>query len=262
MAPEAVQTLTEYIMQSYVAGNRRCEFCASVLRSEDRSAPDELNDVLLAAFDEIDRTAHESGSGELLVKLADITIASSNRSALARGAYYLLEGFRLGNVSDEARFSAAHLLHELGHHEEARQLFQNIYEDQSSAFYQSASAQSWMNYLDGEIRRANSISDRFLALGETSNSLDEDYLPLYKHRPIYPADAERDGKEGNVVVEFTVGTDGRTKDIVVVSSTDPVFEDATLQAASRFLYMPEMVGGVPIERTGVRNRITFELPDG
>ena len=63
-------------------------------------------------------------------------------------------------------------------------------------------------------------------------------------------------------MEFTVGTNGRTKDIVVVSSTDPVFEDATLQAATRFLYMPEVISGVPIERTGVRNRITFELPDG
>lgn len=56
--------------------------------------------------------------------------------------------------------------------------------------------------------------------------------------PIYPHEARRDGRSGTVNVEFTVDESGRVIDPRVVSSTDRVFEDATLRAVSNWRFAP------------------------
>jgi TonB family protein len=77
------------------------------------------------------------------------------------------------------------------------------------------------------------------------------------------APKESAGKlEGSVVLEFTIATDGTTKDIVVVESSPPgVFDDAAVKALARWRYNPKIEDGQPVERRGVRTRIVFQLED-
>jgi protein TonB len=57
--------------------------------------------------------------------------------------------------------------------------------------------------------------------------------------PRYPPDAYRDGTQGEVQVEFTVGTDGSVSGARVVRSTPPrVFDREALSAVKRWRFQP------------------------
>ncbi len=91
-------------------------------------------------------------------------------------------------------------------------------------------------------------------------SPDGNYLPIVKVAPVYPRYAQTHGIEGYVVLEFVVTRTGSTADAVVVESSPPdVFDNAALDAVQKFKYKPRVVDGKPVEVTGVRNRVSFEL---
>lgn len=50
----------------------------------------------------------------------------------------------------------------------------------------------------------------------------------------YPAQARKDGTEGEVLIEFTVATSGEIKDIEVKSSSNRVFNSVSLNAVRQF----------------------------
>ena len=50
----------------------------------------------------------------------------------------------------------------------------------------------------------------------------------------YPASAKRDELEGNVLIEFTVAADGSIKDIDIKSSSDRIFNNASINAVKQF----------------------------
>ena len=50
----------------------------------------------------------------------------------------------------------------------------------------------------------------------------------------YPAQARRNELEGDVLIEFTVAADGAIKDIDIKSSTDRVFNNASINAVRQF----------------------------
>lgn len=56
--------------------------------------------------------------------------------------------------------------------------------------------------------------------------------------PQYPFEAKRTGREGAVMVAFTVDENGVVLDPRVVNSTDRDFEDATLRAVARWRFEP------------------------
>ncbi|MFA0809887.1 energy transducer TonB [Microbulbifer epialgicus] len=94
-----------------------------------------------------------------------------------------------------------------------------------------------------------------------------DPVPVYKPSPRYPSAAMRRGIEGYVIVEFTVTKTGAVQDVRVVGAFDSVgnptriFDRSALAAAERFKYQPQVEDGKPIERYGVRNRITYKLAE-
>ncbi len=96
---------------------------------------------------------------------------------------------------------------------------------------------------------------RELGIGE----LNGDYLPIVKVAAIYPALALAQGLEGYVVVQFTVARSGAVKDVVVVESTDSLFERAAVEAAYKYKYRPRVIRGQSVEVPGVRNRISFDI---
>jgi protein TonB len=88
-------------------------------------------------------------------------------------------------------------------------------------------------------------------------------MPKAKRRtaPQYPADAERNGIEGAVTVEFALTADGRTRDIRVVESTPPgVFDQAAIVAVRNWRF--EAVSAedaARLPRSSVR--LAFQLGD-
>lgn len=90
----------------------------------------------------------------------------------------------------------------------------------------------------------------------------QNYFPLFKKIPRYPATAQWMGKSGWVILRFTVDEEGIVRDPEVVeSNSGDVFVNAAIEAASQFRYAPRFVDGRPVATPGVRHKITFELAD-
>ena len=65
-------------------------------------------------------------------------------------------------------------------------------------------------------------------------------------RLVYPEAARREGVEGQVIVQFVVGTGGTVIDPVVLRSPDPRLGAAALEAVRRSLFRPGRQGGRPV----------------
>ncbi len=92
---------------------------------------------------------------------------------------------------------------------------------------------------------------------------DGEYLPIVKVEPVYPRRAQQRGIEGYVLLEFTVTTSGAVRDPVVVEAKPPgIFDRSAIQAALKFKYRPKVANGEPMEVSGVRNLIKFEIEEG
>jgi TonB family protein len=66
-------------------------------------------------------------------------------------------------------------------------------------------------------------------------------------RPLYPASLVGSGIEGTVVIEGLLGTDGRMKDMRVVSSSHPAFERSALDAVGAWEFTPTLLNGRTID---------------
>lgn len=85
--------------------------------------------------------------------------------------------------------------------------------------------------------------------------------PVRMDPPDYPRDALRRGDQGYVVVEFTIGTDGSTKDIDVVEAEPRNTFDREAQRAVRgWRFEPALRDGRPVE-TRLQHTIDFNLTD-
>lgn len=88
----------------------------------------------------------------------------------------------------------------------------------------------------------------------------ESYTPIFRAQPRYPSGAQHNGKEGQVVVELTVASDGTAQDIRVLNlQGHRSFSNASLRAARKFRYAPRYVDGKPVDTKGVRYRFTYRL---
>ena len=97
---------------------------------------------------------------------------------------------------------------------------------------------------------------------------DRDIVPLVRINPDYPPEALAAKREGQVIVQFTITMQGTTRDIVAVESSSPEFAAPSVAAVARWRYQPQLQDGQPVERTGVRTVLRFQLnpqyppPDG
>lgn len=99
-----------------------------------------------------------------------------------------------------------------------------------------------------------------LSFGAGLQATDGEYLPIVKVAPQYPRRAQSRGIEGYVIVKYTVTKQGTVKDAVVVEAQpEGIFNKAAIKSALRYKYKPRVVDGEPIEVSGVRTKITFEL---
>jgi len=71
-----------------------------------------------------------------------------------------------------------------------------------------------------------------------SGDLDEPPRTRLQAAPLFPYEARREGRSGEVLVEFVVDESGRVRDARAVRASHPVFEDAALRAVGRWVFEP------------------------
>jgi protein TonB len=89
---------------------------------------------------------------------------------------------------------------------------------------------------------------------------DSDVVPIVRVSPQYPLRASERGIEGWVEVSFTISKLGTVKDAVVLNShPSSIFDRAALKAIRKWKYNPKIEDGEPVERSGIKVRLKFEL---
>jgi len=63
--------------------------------------------------------------------------------------------------------------------------------------------------------------------------------------PVYPEDAKAAGVQGVVILETTIGTDGKVSEVRVLRSV-PMLDDAALEAVRKWEYTPTLLNGEPV----------------
>lgn len=90
--------------------------------------------------------------------------------------------------------------------------------------------------------------------------LDNTPRTRFQAAPIYPHDARRASLQGTVTVEFVVDEHGSVREPRVVSSTDRVFEEATLRAVAKWRFEPGRRAG-QVVRFRMAAPVVFSLND-
>jgi TonB family protein len=70
---------------------------------------------------------------------------------------------------------------------------------------------------------------------------------LKKQQPVYPQDAKDARASGIVVLEATIGRDGKVHDLRVVQAPWPSLVASAIQAVSQWEYKPYLLNGEPVE---------------
>jgi periplasmic protein TonB len=79
---------------------------------------------------------------------------------------------------------------------------------------------------------------------------------ILRVKPQYPPPAVERRLSGHVTVELTIAETGAVRDLVVVDSSDPVFEPPTLDAVRKWRYSPRDAG------SRVRETLDFKVDAG
>lgn len=98
-------------------------------------------------------------------------------------------------------------------------------------------------------------------IGAAPSDRDAMSLLIATSELVYPNRARSAGKEGYADVEFTVSRTGAVVDPRVLSE-DPEgwgFGNAAVKTILKWRYQPKLENGEPVERPGLRFRITFKL---
>lgn len=95
--------------------------------------------------------------------------------------------------------------------------------------------------------------------GAASGGVSTGVVPLERVPPKYPRGAANRHIEGWVKVEFTITTDGDVEDAVVIEAQPAdIFDNAALQAISRWKFKGKIVDGVGVTQRAVQT-LQFKL---
>jgi protein TonB len=90
------------------------------------------------------------------------------------------------------------------------------------------------------------------------SELDQQPVPTYQPRPLYPFEMKQQGLSGQVVVELVLDTKGIVTSAFVISSTQRGFEASAIQAVSHWHFRAGRKDGVAV-RTRMHVPIVFTL---
>jgi protein TonB len=83
---------------------------------------------------------------------------------------------------------------------------------------------------------------------------------LRKVQPVYPAEAQAAKVQGIVIMEATIGADGRVTDAKVLRSV-PLLDQAAVDAVRQWEYTPTLLNGAPVPVI-MTVTVTFNLAPG
>ena len=188
--------------------------------------------------------AHEllTESHELLEKKAGSNDIRTGLAAFYLGQYY----------HDKNRLEAAR-----GYYVKALEAFDNP--DQPDQVLELQTRGQLVNVYE-LLGDQKSATEHCLAIGKMTPAHDiQNYLPVFKKAPDYPNNALKKGQEGYTVVEFSVSEFGFVENPKIIESSDPVFDQASLEATKKFRYAPKFVDGKPVRVDNVRNKLSYKL---
>ena len=121
-------------------------------------------------------------------------------------------------------------------------------------------AEALLGATDDGVRKARSALTEQLIAMESAKPVPASALKIATYvAPSFPPRASERNLEGWVDVEFTVGTDGKTRNIVITdASHDAMFRREATEAVSKWQFEPRVFMGRPIEQTSY-TRIRFVL---
>jgi TonB family protein len=90
------------------------------------------------------------------------------------------------------------------------------------------------------------ITVKKLPVTATPNGGVKPGMIIEKVPPVYPASARAARISGTVVIQATIGKDGRVTDATVVSSPDDSLSQAALDAVRQWRYLPYTLNGEPV----------------
>lgn len=112
------------------------------------------------------------------------------------------------------------------------------------------------------LRHATDVLERVRSAEREPPLMAESELHRTRHvAATYPPRAASAGLQGSVELEFTIGTDGATRDLTVLGSSPPgTFDQAAIDAVTQWRYQPVQVDGIAVPARA-RVRLRF-LSDG
>ena len=122
------------------------------------------------------------------------------------------------------------------------------------AFSAPGSVDSNVVHLAPTVDTGSAMSKMSLSAGS-----DRDTIPLVRFSPDYPQRALINGLEGWVQVRFTITGAGSVRDVVVVTSSNTIFEKPAVSAILRWRYNPRIVDGVAVDSVGIQTIIRFTI---
>lgn len=123
------------------------------------------------------------------------------------------------------------------------------------------STHAWLVSVYEELGESEAATAHCQAIGRmTPQARDQEYLPLFRKEPIYPAIALTRRKEGFVDVRFTVDHEGIVQNPEVVDGDD-WFASSSLDAVKSWRYAPRFVDGAPVTTENVATRLTYRFVD-
>lgn len=124
-------------------------------------------------------------------------------------------------------------------------------------------AHAWLVSIYQELGVPQQATPHCQAIGRmTPFSENQDYQPLFRRAPRYPAGALQRGRQGFADVRFTVDDQGFVRDAEIIAyEGDAAFKAAALDAVADFRYAPRFVNGEPVATAGIETRISFTIND-
>ena len=207
-------------------------------------------------------------SGDLFVTMSRAANSKRKTKKLLKAAVDIYS-LALGQNSGLTLWTRAQAARQESEKKNARVLLEilPLFKEDNESLQFKAAAQQQLSVLFLKQGNDNQSLEQNIAAYETLKELGiqrefnaMDYTPVIKENPTYPTAAARNGVSGYVILEYAVTKTGAVEDISVIDSKPTgIFDEAAIEAAQKYRYMPRIVDGKPIDVPGVKTRITFEI---
>jgi TonB family protein len=112
------------------------------------------------------------------------------------------------------------------------------------------------SFLQGATFESQMLKPTYVPVVSSAKDYDVPPKLVRGFAPFYPSGYSRKRRQGDVIMECTVGIDGKSRDLRIMSSTRPGFARQSLDALAQWQFAPATKNGKPV---AVRVRIPFHF---